>query len=49
MFSNSKALIKNTTWMGGDFLANLKDQALLLRKEHGVTFALEIRQKHTGF
>ena len=49
VFSNSKALIKNTTWMGGDFLANLKDQALLLRKEHGVTFALEIRQKHTGF
>lgn len=48
MFSNSKALIKNTTRMGGDFSSNLKDLALLLRQEHGVTFAPEIRQKHTG-
>jgi len=31
VFSNSKALIKNTTRMGGDFLSNLKGQALLLR------------------
>ncbi|MDQ6470589.1 hypothetical protein RB619_08045 [Flavobacterium sp. LHD-80] len=30
--------------MGGDFLANLKDTALLVRSEHGVTFALEIGQ-----
>jgi len=30
-FSNGKALIKNTTRMGGDFLANPQDPALLLR------------------
>jgi hypothetical protein len=31
VFSNSKVLTKNTTWMGGDFLSNLKGLALLLR------------------
>lgn len=31
VFSNSKALTKNTTRMGGDFLSNLKGLALLLR------------------
>jgi hypothetical protein len=35
--------------MGGDFLADPQDLALLLRQEHGITFAPEIRQKHTGF
>lgn len=29
--SNSKALTKNTTRMGGDFLSNLKGLTLLLR------------------
>lgn len=29
--------------MGGDFLANLKGLALPARKEHGVTFAPEIK------
>jgi hypothetical protein len=29
--SNSKALKKNTTRMGGDFLSNLKDSVFLLR------------------
>jgi len=31
MSSHSKVLLKNTTRMGGGFLANLKDLALLLR------------------
>lgn len=31
VFRNSKALTKNTTRMGGDFLANPQDSALLLR------------------
>jgi hypothetical protein len=31
VFSNSRALIKNTTRMGGDFLPKLKGLALLLR------------------
>jgi hypothetical protein len=31
VFSHSRALTKNTTRMGGDFLSNPKDQALLLR------------------
>jgi len=30
--------------MGGDFLSNLKGTALLVRQEHGVTFAPEIGQ-----
>lgn len=34
--------------MGGDFLSNLKGTALPARKEHGVTFAPEIGQQHTG-
>lgn len=42
VFSTCKALLRNTTRMGGDFLANQKDLALEGRKEHGVTFALEI-------
>jgi hypothetical protein len=34
--------------MGGDFLSNLEGMALLVREEHGVTFAPEIGQQHTG-
>lgn len=45
MFSSGKALIKNTTRMGGDFLSNLKGMALPARKEHGGTFAPEIKNK----
>ena len=41
--SNSKALTKNTTRMGGDFLSNLKGQDLLSRQGHGNTFAAEMR------
>lgn len=48
VFSTSKALAKNTTQMGGDFLSNLKGLALLLRYEHEITFAAEMRQKHAG-
>jgi hypothetical protein len=45
VFSTGKALLKNTTRMGGDFSANLKDLPLKVRKEYGGTFALEIRPK----
>ncbi|WP_257785934.1 hypothetical protein [Flavobacterium crassostreae] len=37
-------MTKNTTRMGGDFLANPQGLTLLLRKEHGNTFALEMGQ-----
>ena len=46
--SHSKALAKNTTRRGGDFLPDLKGPALLLGQGHGSTFAAEMRQKHAG-
>lgn len=47
--SHSKALSKNTTRMGGDFLKDLKGPALLLRQGHGNTFAAEMRERHAGY
>ncbi|WP_199117841.1 hypothetical protein [Pedobacter sp. ASV28] len=46
--SAGKALSENTTRMGGDFLANPQDLALPVRHGHGVTFAPEMGQEHTG-